>query len=71
VDLKEDAVLTIWEARNLLAGIEEFHEIDEISKIVGETERTLFNLILRIVSARKLRDQPRLRLVSPSNDRDR
>jgi len=45
-----------------------FPETDEISKIVAETERDLVNLILRILALRKMRDQPRLRLVSRSDD---
>jgi hypothetical protein len=68
VDLKQDPVLTIWEARNLLAEIAVFPETDEISKMVAETERDLVNLILRILALRKMRDQPRLRLVSRSDD---
>jgi hypothetical protein len=50
VDLKQDPVLTIWEARNLLAEIAVFPETDEISKMVAETERDLVNLILRILA---------------------
>jgi hypothetical protein len=68
VDLKQDPVLTIWEARNRLAEIAVFPETDEISKMVAETERDLVNLILRILALRKMRDQPRLRLVSRSDD---
>ena len=68
LDLKQDPVLTIWEARNRLAEIAVFPETDEISKMVAETERDLVNLILRILARCKMRDQPRLRLVSRSDD---
>ena len=68
MDLKQDPVLTVWEARNLHAEIAVFPETDEISKMVAETERDLVNLILRILALRKMRDQPRLRLVSRSDD---
>jgi hypothetical protein len=70
VDLKQDPVLTIWHARNLLGEIVVFPETDEIASIVAEAESALFKLILKIVAARKFRDQPRLRLVSPSDDPD-
>jgi hypothetical protein len=68
VDLRNDPVLTIWQARNLLAEIEAFPETDEIFNTLAEVEDVLFNLILTIVAKRKSQVRSRLRLISSSGD---
>jgi hypothetical protein len=68
VDSTRDPVLNIWEVISLIGETEMFPETDEISQIFAEAEIILFQLILRIINTRKIRDQPRLRLVSSSAD---
>ena len=58
VDWEDDLVLTIWQARNLLAEIETFRDMDEIFNRLAEVEDILLNLILRIVAKREALDDP-------------
>jgi hypothetical protein len=64
LDWRDDLVLTIWQARNLLAEIEAFPETDEISNTLGEVEDVLLNLILRIVATCRSHNPSPLRLIS-------
>jgi hypothetical protein len=68
VHSSKDLVLDIWEAINLIAEVEMFPETDEISRMFSQAEMVLFELILRIVSTRRIRDRSPLRLISSSAD---
>jgi hypothetical protein len=58
MDWENDLVLTIWQARNLLAAIETFPDTNEKLNTLVEVEDILLNLILRIVAKHESLDRP-------------
>jgi hypothetical protein len=58
MDWENDLVLRIWQARNLLSGIEIFPYTNEKLNTLAEVEDILLNRILRIVAKHESLDRP-------------